>query len=138
MFPSELFRGTLFEEDIGLDFSGVVVKLGPPVASSDLTSASRPQLKVGDRVLGIARRCFASHVIVDQKLTFLIPDHLTFEEAATIPIAYATALICLYHFGRISAGQTALIHAAAGGLSSIALFAPFPSFRFLSLHLSFL
>lgn len=45
MFPSELFHGTLFEEDLGLDFSGVVVKVGPPVSPPDPSLASRPPLK---------------------------------------------------------------------------------------------
>jgi len=50
-----------------------------------------------------------------------IPDSLTLEEAATIPVAFLTAWYALRHLGRIRNGERVLIHAAAGGVGLAAV-----------------
>ena len=54
-------------------------------------------------------------------LTVPKPGGLTFEEAATLPIAFLTAYYALHHLGRIHSGERVLIQSAAGGVGLAAL-----------------
>ncbi|KAJ5722279.1 hypothetical protein N7488_000314 [Penicillium malachiteum] len=76
---------------LGFDYSGTVEKIGKTVTRS---------FKAGDRVFGYGRGAnndrledgtFAEYIIVKGDLQFHIPDHLTFEEAATMGVALHTA-----------------------------------------------
>jgi NADPH:quinone reductase-like Zn-dependent oxidoreductase/acyl carrier protein len=49
------------------------------------------------------------------------PERLSFEEAATVPIAFFTAHYALSHLGRLMEGERVLIHAAAGGVGQAAV-----------------
>lgn len=49
-----------------------------------------------------------------------IPSHISYEEAATIPVVYGTVYYALFHRAHIKSGQTILIHAAAGGVGQAA------------------
>jgi NADPH2:quinone reductase len=53
--------------------------------------------------------------------TWKIPDGLATELAACVPVAYGTAHDALFEFGRLVAGETALIHAGAGGVGLAAI-----------------
>ncbi|MEU3505800.1 polyketide synthase dehydratase domain-containing protein, partial [Streptomyces hundungensis] len=88
----------------GLEFAGVVTEVGSSV----------DQVKVGDAVLGLARGSFASEVVTDVRQVVRMPDHLTFEEAATIPMTFLTAWYGLHELGALRPGEKVLIHAAAG------------------------
>lgn len=46
--------------------------------------------------------------------TFLIPDGMSFEEAAALPVNYITAYMMLFDFGNLRPNQSVLVHAAAG------------------------
>lgn len=46
--------------------------------------------------------------------TFLIPEGMSFEEAAALPVNYITAYMMLFDFGNLRPNQSVLIHAAAG------------------------
>jgi NADPH2:quinone reductase len=50
-----------------------------------------------------------------------VPDGLDINEAACIPVPYGTAYDCLFEFGRLQPGETALIHAGAGGVGIAAI-----------------
>jgi NADPH:quinone reductase-like Zn-dependent oxidoreductase len=80
---------------LGLEASGVVSRVGPRVKD----------LAVGDRVMCLGAGSFASHLITPESLCEKIPDTLTFEEAATMPAAYATAIAALYYAGNLKPGQ---------------------------------
>ncbi|MER0443996.1 amino acid adenylation domain-containing protein [Streptomyces sp. Edi4] len=95
----------------GLEFAGVVTEVG----------ASVDQVKVGDAVLGLARGSFASEVTTDARQVVRMPEHLTFEEAATIPMTFLTAWYGLHELGGLRAGERVLIHAAAGGVGMAAV-----------------
>ena len=52
---------------------------------------------------------FGSHVVTRAELVASKPAHLSFEEAATIPIAFLTASYALHHLGRLEAGERQIV-----------------------------
>lgn len=99
----------------GLEVSGVVEKLGEEAEKSS-------GLKVGDKVCALlGGGGYAEYVCAPFGMVMPIPEGLSFEEAATIPEAYATAYLNLFWEGNLKAGQTAYISAGASGLSSVAI-----------------
>ena len=59
--------------------------------------------------------------VVAQGFAWTVPDGLSIVDASCVPIAYATAHDCLFEFGRLQPGETALIHAGAGGVGIAAI-----------------
>jgi NADPH:quinone reductase len=77
---------------------------------------------VGDRVVTLnAAGSHASKRAVPALSTWPIPDGLDAARGACIPVAYGTAQECLFTAGNLQAGQTALIHAGAGGVGMAAI-----------------
>ncbi|HXS75294.1 MAG TPA: type I polyketide synthase [Terracidiphilus sp.] len=77
--------------------------------------------QVGDEVIAIAPACFGKYTTTAAALVLRKPADLTFEEAATIPVAFATAYYALHRLGRLRAGERVLIHAASGGVGLAAV-----------------
>jgi NADPH:quinone reductase-like Zn-dependent oxidoreductase/acyl carrier protein len=73
-------------------------------------------LKPGDDVVAVAPGCFGSFVTVPALFVVKKPAHISFEEAAAIPIVFLTTHYALNHQARLSADDRVLIHAAAGGV----------------------
>jgi synaptic vesicle membrane protein VAT-1 len=72
---------------------------------------------IGKRVVVLARfGAHADQVCVAQANAFPIPDEMSFEEAAAIPVNYLTAYQMLFRVGSIRPGESVLIHMAAGGV----------------------
>lgn len=100
----------------GWDVAGVVVALGPDT----------PEFAVGDEVIAYARKdvvgagTFAELVAVPAASVARKPTSLTFEQAAGLPLAGGTALRTLDAL-EVTAGDTALVHAAAGGVGIFAV-----------------
>jgi NADPH:quinone reductase-like Zn-dependent oxidoreductase len=97
----------------GTDVSGVIDTLGEGVTG----------WKVGEQVLGLARQSgsYAEYAVVPVDSLARKPKDMSFEEAAGVPIAAETAYRALHEAGGIRAGQTVLIHGAAGGVGSAAV-----------------
>jgi len=110
----------------GVDFAGLVEGVGRDVA----------QFKPGDEVFGVcvnnpqARRAkawvhdqgaFAEYVSVPESAVVLKPANVTFEQAASAPVAGLTALQGLRDKGRIRPGRRVLINGAAGGVGTFAV-----------------
>jgi NADPH:quinone reductase-like Zn-dependent oxidoreductase len=97
---------------LGVDFAGTVEAVGSGVT----------RFKPGDEVFGGKRGAFAEYVRVpeDQSLV-LKPANLSFEQAATGPIAATTALQALRDKGRLQPGQKVLINGASGGVGTFAV-----------------
>jgi NADPH:quinone reductase-like Zn-dependent oxidoreductase len=93
----------------GLDFAGVIEAVGPGVSG---------MLQVGDEVFGEAEGSFAEYVRVPAGLVERKPVNLTFEQAATLPLAGNTAWTGLRD---LQAGQTVLINGASGGVGLMAV-----------------
>ncbi len=97
---------------VGYEVSGVVERIG----------ANANGLTRGDRVLALTRfGGYSSHVCVHHDQVIALPENLSFEEGAALPVNYLTAWIMLVHLGNVSAGDKVLIHAAAGGVGLAAL-----------------
>jgi myxalamid-type polyketide synthase MxaB len=79
------------------------------------------RFRPGDAVMGLTLGGMNSHVIADARLICLKPAELSFEQAATIPLAFASAFLGLKHFARLQPGERVLIHAAAGGVGQAAI-----------------
>ena len=91
---------------LGQECSGVVTKAG--------TGASK--LEVGDRVCAIAAGSIANIARCKTDCAVELPDSISFLDGASIPLIYCTAHYCLAHVAKLKAGETILIHAAAGGV----------------------
>ena len=97
---------------MGVDFAGVVEAVG-----ADVTS-----FRPGDRVVGGANGAFAEYVLVDIVSNIVpLPDGVSFEQAAALPIAAVTALQALRDKGRVQAGDKVLINGASGGVGTFAV-----------------
>jgi NADPH:quinone reductase-like Zn-dependent oxidoreductase/SAM-dependent methyltransferase/acyl carrier protein len=77
--------------------------------------------RVGDPVIAVGPACLGSHVTTHAALVVRKPEALTFEEAATVPIAFMTAYYALVHLGRLQFGERVLIHSGAGGVGMAAV-----------------
>ncbi|MFB5269359.1 NADP-dependent oxidoreductase [Paenibacillus enshidis] len=95
----------------GFYASGVVEEVGQDVT----------EFKPGDRVFGSVRGAYAEYGIAQAQELVKMPDHLTFEAAATIKAGAETAWKALFTEGELQSGQTVLIHAAAGGVGQFAV-----------------
>jgi len=77
---------------------------------------------VGDRVVTLnAAGSHAARRVTPAMSTWPIPDGLDATAAACVPVAVGTAQECLFTAGNLQAGQTALIHAGAGGVGMAAI-----------------
>ena len=79
------------------------------------------QFKPGDEVFGSCRGAFAEYVLTYERALALKPQNVTFEQAASVPVAGLTALQGLRDKGRIQPGWKVLINGAAGGVGTFAV-----------------
>ncbi|WP_440111555.1 NADP-dependent oxidoreductase [Paenibacillus sp. QZ-Y1] len=98
---------------LGGDVAGTVVEAGSNVT----------RFREGDRVFARPRQfgTYAEYVAVDADIIARIPESLSFEEAAAIPLAAMTSWQALVDHGRLGKGQKVLIHAGAGGVGTYAI-----------------
>lgn len=96
---------------LGDECAGVVTDVGEGVTG----------FKCGDEVLVSARGSLSSYITTDSIPVVRKPAHLSFEEAATIPIAFITAYYALHVLGRIAEGERVFVQAGAGGVGMAAV-----------------
>uniref|UniRef100_A0A3Q3X0E0 Enoyl reductase (ER) domain-containing protein n=1 Tax=Mola mola TaxID=94237 RepID=A0A3Q3X0E0_MOLML len=73
--------------------------------------------RVGDRVITMGRSgMWQEVVVVAADRTFPMPEQMSFEEGAALPINYLTAYMMLFEMANVRSGQSVLIHMAAGGV----------------------
>jgi NADPH:quinone reductase-like Zn-dependent oxidoreductase len=95
----------------GVDAAGVVEAVGANVRG----------LRKGDEVLGFCRGAFAEYACAAADMVVPKPMHLTFEQAAAVPIAATTALRGIRDVGEVKAGQRVLVNGAGGGVGTYAV-----------------
>ena len=90
----------------GMEFSGIVEEIGEGVS----------QPSVGTRVFGLAPRgALAEEISISAGELSRIPDHLSFAEAAAVPLNYLTATYALRELAALRPGEFLLVLGAAGG-----------------------
>ncbi len=95
---------------LGDEFAGRVVATGEGVS-----------LNVGDEVFGVAPAAFGSMISTRSDYVLRKPTSLSFEDAATLPVVFTTALYALTRLAHLERGEKVLIHAAAGGVGQAAI-----------------
>ncbi|WP_145987894.1 type I polyketide synthase, partial [Streptomyces hygroscopicus] len=96
---------------LGSEGAGVVVEVGSGVRD----------VCVGDRVMGVWEDGFRSSVVVDVRGVVGVPAGWSFEQAASVPVAFVTAYYALVDLAGVRAGESVLVHSAAGGVGMAAV-----------------
>jgi NADPH2:quinone reductase len=90
---------------LGVDFAGTVVSGGG--------------FEPGQRVAGVGAYGGAAELVANPAMfTFAIPDSISYDEGAALPMNYLTAQFALAERGQLRAGETVLVHGAAGGVGT--------------------
>jgi NADPH2:quinone reductase len=90
--------------------------LGKELAGVVRSAPASSRLRPGDRFAAFTSLgAFAEVAAVDAGLALPLPARMSFAEAACLPLNYLTAHLALVHRGRLAAGETVLVHGAAGG-----------------------
>jgi NADPH:quinone reductase-like Zn-dependent oxidoreductase len=100
---------------LGSDLSGEIVATGPGVS----------ELRVGEQVYGVTNPqsigAYAEYVLASAAMVSSKPTSLTYIEAASVPVIAVTAWQALFDQAQLKAGQTVVIHGAAGNVGSYAV-----------------
>lgn len=97
---------------LGLEWSGEVTEVGAHVTD----------LRRGDRVMGSGKGAFAEYAVSDHGRVTKIPaSTMSFEQAATLPVALQTMHDALVTHGRLQGGETVLIQGASSGVGLMGL-----------------
>ena len=103
----------------GGEIAGVVREIGPGVAKP---SDHQAGFAVGDRVLASAPMGgYADRIAIPASFAHRMPDAMSFEEGAALPIVYPTSYAGLVYRAALKPGETLLVHAAAGGVGLAAV-----------------
>jgi NADPH:quinone reductase-like Zn-dependent oxidoreductase len=97
---------------VGYEGAGIIDAVGEGVEG----------LREGDRVLFLSR--FGGHadtVVVPWQQALVMPDDMSFDHGAALPVNYLTAYHMLFRIARIRGGERVLVHMAAGGVGTAAL-----------------
>ncbi|XP_077358241.1 synaptic vesicle membrane protein VAT-1 homolog [Festucalex cinctus] len=92
---------------LGMEGAGIIEAVGEGVKT----------LKVGERVIVMSRSgMWQQLVVVSAGRAFPMPESMSFEEGAALPINYLTAYLMLFHMANLTPGKSVLVHMAAGGV----------------------
>lgn len=110
VLPAKAVKGGLAGDQLGLEVCGRVRRCGP-----------NSRFRVGQRVVARVMHGFSGRLTAREDCVAPLPDHLTDSQGAAIPVVYLTAYYGLCYLGRMEAGDTVLIHSAAGGVGTAAI-----------------
>ena len=97
---------------IGYEVAGVIDQVGPATVG----------VAVGDRVFGMPHfGGYSDTIVVPVAQAIRMPDKMSFEEAAAMPVVYLTAHHMLLYMGTLRPGMKVLLHSAAGGVGLAAI-----------------
>jgi NADPH2:quinone reductase len=99
------------ETPVGIDWAGEVVEAGAMVEG----------FKPGDQVMCYGSGGYAEYAVADSGRTLPIPEGMSFEQAATLPVALLTMHNALITRGRLTAGESVLILGASSGVGLMGL-----------------
>ncbi len=107
LYPAETADARIFGDEV----AGEVVAVGEGVT----------HLAVGDKAFGLAVFGLATHTLARAADMRKMPENLSYEEAATLPVVFMTAWYALNNIARMRAGESILVHAGAGGVGMAAI-----------------
>ena len=107
LYPAETADARIFGDEV----AGVVKTVGAGVT----------HVKAGDRVFGLAVFGLATDSMARAGDVRIIPDGLSFEEAATLPVVFMTSWHALKTVAQLQPGERVLVHAGAGGVGMAAI-----------------
>jgi NADPH2:quinone reductase len=98
---------------LGMEWAGEIAELGPDAKG----------VKIGDRVMGSGGAAFAEYAVTDHGRLFHIPANanMSYEDAATLPVALATMHNAVVTNGALQAGQSVMIQGASSGVGLMAM-----------------
>ncbi|KAI1440085.1 polyketide synthase dehydratase-domain-containing protein [Annulohypoxylon stygium] len=96
---------------LGYELSGIITKVGSAVTD----------LVPGDRVMALCNGCLGTRNVAPADIVMTIPDSLSYESAATVPVCFGTVSYGLIDIARLEEGQSVLIHSACGGVGLAAM-----------------
>ena len=111
LLPDEAVENGFAGASLGLEFSGVVTRVGQ----------TGGEFSVGDAVMGFGSACFASHVVTQAAALSHKPASWSFESAATVPTVFFTVYYAFKNLANLQPGERVLIHGAAGGVGIAAV-----------------
>lgn len=107
----ESSSGYLNHPILGIEVAGIVESAGADTKTP-----------VGTRVMGLVNGgAYAEYAVMPDERAIEIPENFSFEEAAAIPEVFITAFQTLFWIGKLSAGETVLIHAGGSGVGTAAI-----------------
>jgi NADPH:quinone reductase-like Zn-dependent oxidoreductase/acyl carrier protein len=107
LYPAETADARIYGDEV----AGIVLAVGAGVT----------HLAAGDKAFGLAVFGLATHSLARAADMRKMPDHLSYEEAATLPVVFMTAWYALSNVARMKAGDSILVHAGAGGVGMAAI-----------------
>jgi NADPH2:quinone reductase len=97
---------------LGFEAAGEVISCGESVK----------RFSPGDRVVALVRTGgYGQKIVVPERAVFPLPEGISYEVGAAIPVNYLTAWFCLRTMGNLRPGERVLIHSAAGGVGIAAV-----------------
>jgi phthiocerol/phenolphthiocerol synthesis type-I polyketide synthase C len=111
LLPEEALEDGYAGPALGMECAGTISAVGPEIM----------EYEVGDKVVAFVSGGFASHVVTPVFSVSPLPGNLTFEAAATLPVAFLTAYYSLVHLAGLKQGETVLVHGGAGAVGLAAL-----------------
>jgi acyl transferase domain-containing protein/NADPH:quinone reductase-like Zn-dependent oxidoreductase len=103
--------GQLAQPYIGVECAGVIAAVGKNVTD----------VKVGQFVMAMTEGAYSTYARCLSTSVAPLPERMDFTAASTIPVVFCTAYYGLFDLGRLTEGETVLIHAAAGGVGQAAI-----------------
>ncbi|MGZ8718946.1 MAG: NADPH:quinone oxidoreductase family protein, partial [Aeromicrobium sp.] len=95
---------------------------GSEVAGDVIAAGESTGFKPGDRVIGFTLLGgFAEKAVVQADMVYPLPDNVSYEQGAAVPLNYLTAYFALVDRGGLAEGESVLVHGAAGGVGTAAI-----------------
>ncbi|MEM6906451.1 MAG: SDR family NAD(P)-dependent oxidoreductase, partial [Pseudomonadota bacterium] len=110
LLPAEALEDGFAGATLGMECAGTVTRAGPSSG-----------FEVGERVIAFAPQSFASHVTVPGLAAAAMPEGLSFQTGAALPVIFLTAHYALVELADLQADEVVLIHGGAGGVGLAAL-----------------
>lgn len=111
LLPEDMLEDGFSGPTLGLECAGRICRVGSGVQ----------HVKAGDRVMAFAASAFATHVTIEAAQAVKLPDQISSEAAATIPVAFFTAYYALVTQAKLMRREWVLIHGGAGAVGMAAI-----------------